>query len=125
MPVPLSMDLRKRIIEAKKRGDTEVKISIEKAVSQSVVTKLWSLYRTTGSYAPRPNPCGRKPALSPEQFEQVRETVCQQPDITLRELKDEFHLPVSISALSAMIRTKLGFRFKKKRFTPLSKNVRT
>ena len=40
MPWPLSLDLRKRIIEAKLRGDTEDKISAEKEVSKSTVTKL-------------------------------------------------------------------------------------
>ena len=45
MPAPLSNDLRKGIIEAKKRGETELTIAKEKDVSQSTVTKLWSLYR--------------------------------------------------------------------------------
>jgi transposase len=42
MPRPLSSDLRKRIIEAKQRGDTEDKIAAEKGVSKSTVTKLWA-----------------------------------------------------------------------------------
>ena len=50
MPLPLSNDLRKRIIESKLRGDTEEMIATEKDVHQSTVTKLWSLYRETGSY---------------------------------------------------------------------------
>jgi transposase len=113
MAVPLSNDLRKRIIEAKLSGDTEDKIASEKAVSKSTVTKLWSLYRSTGSYSPRPNPSGRKPALSQQQLEHISQTIHHQPDITLQELKDAYTLPVSISALSVTIRGKLGFRFKK------------
>jgi hypothetical protein len=46
----LSNDLRKRIIEAKPRSETESKIAAEKEESQSMVTKLWALYRETGSY---------------------------------------------------------------------------
>jgi transposase len=113
MPVPLSNDLRKCIIESKLNGDTEDKIAFEKSVSKSTVTKLWSLYRTTGSYSPRPNPSGRKPVLSQQQLEQISQTIHQQPDITLSELKDKYALAVSISALSVTIRSKLGFRFKK------------
>jgi len=113
MAVPLSNDLRKRIIEAKLNGDTEDKIASEKAVSKSTVTKLWSLYRATGSYSPRPNPSGRKPVLSQQQLQQISQTIDQRPDITLQELKDEYTLAVSISALSVTIRSKLGFRFKK------------
>jgi len=113
MPWPLSLDLRKRIIEAKLRGDTEDKISAEKEVSKSTVTKLWALYRETGSYEARPNPNGRKPALSPEQLEQITKQINEQPDITLQELIDEFNLPVCVSALCRTINSKLGFRFKK------------
>ena len=69
MPVPLSNDLRKRIIDARLRGDTEEKIASDKAVHKSTVTKLCSLYRTTGSYFPRPNPSGRRPMLSTLQLE--------------------------------------------------------
>jgi len=113
MPFPLSCDLRKRIIDAKLRGDTETKIPLDKAVSKSTVTKLWALYRETGSYSPRPNPCGRKPVLSLEQLEQIRQTIAERPDITLAELKEQLSLPVSIASLSESVRFKLGLRYKK------------
>jgi transposase len=113
MPAPLSTDLRKRIIDAKLRGDTESQIATEKAVSKSTVTKLWSLFRSTGSYLPRPNPNGRKSVLSQQQLEQVKSTIEKQSDITLQELVDKFSLSISLSALSRIIRFKLGFRYKK------------
>jgi putative transposase len=113
MPAPLSNDLRKRIIDAKLRGDTEEKIASEKSVNKSTVTKLWFLYRSTGSYVPRPNPRGRKPMLSPEQLEQIGQAIKEQPDITLQELIDNLCLPVCLSSLCITIRSKLGFRFKK------------
>jgi transposase len=113
MPRPLTSDLRRRIIEAKLRGETEVKIYAEKEVSQSTVTKLWALYRETGSYEPRPNPNGRKPALSAEQLEGIRRKIGEQPDITLRELIEEFRLPVSVPALCKTINRKLGLRRQK------------
>jgi len=113
MPKPLSNDLRKRIIEAKLRGDTEDKIAAEKEVSKSTITKLWSLYRETGSYEARPNPNGRKPALSTVQLEQITQKINNQPDVTLQELIDEFELPVCVSALCRTINGKLGLRFKK------------
>jgi transposase len=110
----LSNDLRKRIIEAKQRGDTEDKIAAEKEVNKSTVTKLWALYRKTGGYEARPHP-GRKPALSAGQLEQVARKIDGQPDITLRELIDELNLPVCVSALCRTVRGKLGYRFKKTR----------
>jgi len=113
MPSPLSNDLRKRIVSCKLRGETEAKIAAEKGVSQSTITKLWSLYRATGSYVPRPNPRGRKPMLSSEQLEQLREAILRQPDITLSELIEKLGLSLSVSALSRIVRFKLGFRYKK------------
>jgi transposase len=113
MPNPLSNDLRKRIIEAKLRGDTEDKIAAEKEVNKSTITKLWALYRETGSYEARPNPNGRKPALSAGQLEQITQKINQQPDITLQELIDLLKLPVCVSALCRTVNNKLGYRFKK------------
>ena len=113
MPPPLSNDLRKRIIESKLRGDTEDTIATEKEVSKSTVTKLWFLYRETGSYEPRPNPRGRKSALSIEELELVRASIVERPDITLAELINQFGFVLSISALSKIVRFKLGLRFKK------------
>ena len=113
MPRPLSKDLRKRIIDAKLRGDTEDKIAAEKEVNKSTVTKLWALYRETGSYEARPNPNGRKPALSPQQLEQIALSINLRPDITLQELIDELNLPVCVSALCRTVNNKLEFSFKK------------
>jgi transposase len=124
MPKPLSYDLRKRIIDSKKRGDTEDKIASEKEVSKSTVTKLWSLYQSTGSYAPRSAIRGRKPRLSENQLEQVRQAIVECPDITLQELIDKFSLPVCVSALCRTVRNKLGLRFKKKRYIPLNNSAK-
>jgi len=113
MPKPLSNDLRKRIIEAKLRGDTESTIAREKEVNKSTVTKLWALYRETGSYEARPNPNGRKPALSLQQLDQIKDKINHQPDITLQELIDELNLPVCVSALCRTVNNKLGLGYKK------------
>jgi transposase len=95
MPKPLSGDLRKRIIEAKLRGDTEDKIAAEKEVNKSTI------------------PNGRKPALSSEQLEQIAKTIDEQPDVTLRKLSERLCLSVCISALCRTVNNKLGYRFKK------------
>ena len=124
MPKPLSNDLRKRVIDSKLRGDTEDKIAFEKEVNKSTVTKLWSKYRSTGSYFPCSNRRGRKPMLSDYQLEQIRQKIIDHPDITLQELIDEFSLPVCVSALSRTVRFKLGFRFKKKRYIQLNNSVK-
>jgi transposase len=113
MPGPLSKDLRKRVIEAKLRCGTEDVIAREKEVSKSAVTKLLALYKETGSYVSRPNPNGRKPALSPRHLDMPANKIKEQPDIALQELIDEFNLPVCVSALCGTVNNKLGLRFKK------------
>jgi transposase len=125
MPKPLSNDLRKRVIDAKLRGDTEDKIAVDKEISKSTVTKLWALYRKTKSYFPRNNPHGRKPRLSSQQLDNISIAIKEQPDITLQELIDKFCLFISISALSKIIRFKLGFRYKKKRYSLVSNFAKT
>ena len=113
MPAPMSNDLRKRIIDAKARGETNKKIAQEKEVSESAVERLLALYRSTGSYEPRPHSRGRKPRLDAEQLETVRTRIEKQPDITLTELIEELELPVCESALCRTVNNKLGLRRKK------------
>lgn len=113
MPSPLSNDLRKRIIDARGRGDTIPKIAREKGVSESAIERLLALYRETGSYEPRPNGGGRKPRLTPEQLEQIRAKIEEQSDITLLEMIEALHLPLCESALCRIVNGKLGLRRKK------------
>jgi len=113
MPAPLSNDLRKRIIEAKERGDTVAKIAREKDVSESAVVRICRLYRDTGSYEPRPHSLGRKPRLTPEQLEAVKARILEQSDISLVELIEGLQLPLCESALCRIINNKLGLRRKK------------
>ena len=113
MPAPLSNDLRKRIIEAKERGETVRKIAREKEVCESAVVRICRLYRDTGSYEPRPHSLGRKPRLTPEQLEAVKERIEGQPDISLLELIEEMQLPLCESALCRIVNKKLGLRRKK------------
>lgn len=113
MPAPLSKDLRKRIIEARERGDTIARIVREKGVSESAVNKLCRQYRETGSYEPRPLNNGRKSKLTANQLQAVKERIEEQPDISLNELISEMGLPVCESGLCRIVNGKLGLRRKK------------
>ena len=113
MPAPLSMDLRKRIVEARKRGDTVTKIAKEKNVCTSTINKLLALYKKTGEYTPRPLNNGRKPRLTTEQLEAVKLRIIKQPDISLVELITQLQLPLCVSALCRIINDKLRLQRKK------------
>ncbi len=113
MPAPLSNDLRIRIIRARERGDTIERISQEKEVSISTIVRLLRQYRETGRYDARPLNNGRKPMLSPATLQLIRERIEQQHDVTLRELREDYSLPVSEAALCKTINNKLGLIRKK------------
>ena len=113
MPAPLSQDLRKRIVEARQKGETVEKIAKDKSVCESTINKLMALYRETGNYTPRPLNNGRKPKLTTEQLEAVRTRILEQPDVGLLELIDEMQLPLCESALCKIVNNKLELRRKK------------
>lgn len=113
MPAPLSNDLRKRILRAKERGDTIEQIAREKEVSVSAIVRLLRLHRETGNYEPRPLNNGRKPMLSQETLQMIKDRIEKQPDVTLKELREEYSLPVSEAALCKTINNKLGLVRKK------------
>jgi len=106
MPALFSNDLRKRIIDAKLKGIPEAQIAAAKDVHKSTVRNIWV---ETGSYEPRSNPNCRKPVLSAEQLENVKNIIIARPDITLFELIEEHSLPIGISGLCKIVK-KLGFR---------------
>ena len=113
MPAPLSKDLRKRIIEARERGETVIQIAKEKNVCVSTINKLMALYRATGSIEPRPLNSGRKPRLTPEQLNAVKNKILEQPNISLKGLIKELNLPLCESALCRIINNKLGMKHEK------------
>ena len=109
----MSNDIRKRVIEAREKGDSIQKIAREKGVGTNTIACLLRLYRETGSYEPRPLNNGRKPRLDSETLRRIEKRIEEQPDIALHELKEEFSLPVSVQALCKTINEKLGLRRKK------------
>ena len=56
-------------------------------VSLSFVVRLLQLHRRTGSLDPKPSAGGRPAALGPDDLERLKELVRQQPDATLKELR--------------------------------------
>jgi transposase len=99
MSAPLSKDLRKRILAAKEEGSSHAKIAREMRVSVSAITQLLALYRETGKLDARSRNAGRKPRLDEETLQKTRERIKAQPDVSLRELIEEYSLPVSAPAL--------------------------
>ena len=121
MPNPFSNDLRERIINSFKK-DVSIKEIVETFdIKKSTVYQWIKRYKSTGDFKSYPQNGGRRSSLSSEQFEQINEQILLQPDITLLELKEKLDLAVCISALCRIIKNKLKFNLKKKRYTPANK----
>lgn len=117
----MGQEVRERIIEARKRGITVSELSKSYGVSGRSIFKLQALYRATGSIAPRTHTRGRKSTIDTEMLKQIDQTIQKTPDITLEELREKLRLPIQVSRLSQIVREKLGYTYKKRWFTPVSK----
>lgn len=118
----IHMEVRKKIVAARKNGLKISEISRAYNVSETAVLRLLKRERETGDIKPRTHLRGRKPTLDKAGKEEMRALILNRPDITLEEIKDEMHLELGITAISAIVRNKLGFRFKKRRYTHQSES---
>jgi len=116
MGKPYSIDLRNRVIQKRNEGKSVPEIEKELNVRTTFVYDIMRLYKTTGSVEPKPPTGGRKPRLTDGILAQIEALVIQTPDITLREIKDELNLTVSLSVICDAINKKLKLRYKKNSF---------
>jgi len=124
MGIPLSMDLRKRIIEYYEE-EKEVKIIVQNLrVGKSAVYNLINLYKETGQYAPRDRNPGRKPTLTEKDYENIRNKIKEEPDVELAVIKAELNLPISVPWLCNIINYKLNLPRKKKHYSTANNIVR-
>jgi len=119
---------RRKIISLYQAGwDTE-DIAPHFDASESGVRRVWQQFREEDRDAPAFDRCGRKPTLTEEQKEQLRQIVLERPDLFMRELADEVEKHLGITACRQTIGRwvrDLGFTRKKSRCTPRSSSVRT
>lgn len=109
----LHNEARKLLLNAWEKTHNAKEIAECFSVNRSTVYRLVRQEKTTGDYQTQTSRRGRKPILSPEQKQQIVELVNQQPDITLSEIIEELHLPVSKETVRRVL-CKMGYTFKKK-----------
>lgn len=119
---------RRRIISLYQSGlDTE-DIARQFAASESGVRRVWQQYREQGRDEPAFANCGRKPTLTAEQMQQVREIVQEKPDRFVREVAEEVEKRLGVAACRQTVgrwMRQLGLTRKKSRFMPQSSSGRT
>ena len=110
----LPMALRERIFEAVATADTSAaQVAGRFRVAVNTVYNLLRLREETGALRPRPNPGGHKPAIGPERYDEIRQLLAAQPDLTLEQLRDRLDVDCSLAAVCRTLK-KLGLTRKKK-----------
>lgn len=109
----MGKEVREQIISARKRGISVSELSRIYGVSRRSIYKLQELYRRTGDVTPQTHTRGSKSKIDEQTLEQINQVLQQQPDITLKELREMLDLPITTSQLSNILRKKLGYPAKK------------
>ena len=94
----LSIDLRKRIVEAYKAGQVSYKAVAERyGVSAGTVRNLVKLKQSTGSLSPRYDQVpGPPPKITKEKQSEMVKLISNKPDLTLEQIRNELKLNCTV-----------------------------
>ena len=109
----LHNEARKLLIQALERSHNVREVARNYCVNRSTVYRLKKRLDETASIETRTYLRGRKPALTPEEVENINQLVKNRPDITMQEIIETLHLTVSNETVRKAVR-QLGYRRKKK-----------
>jgi transposase len=114
----LGNELRQSIVQAvETQAVSQVRLAQMLGVSVSSVKRIWQRWRQTGSSQARPRAGGKRPKLTEQQNEQVRQYVLADTDTTLREVQRWLAVTctirLSLPSLSRLL-TKLDLPRKKR-----------
>lgn len=82
-------------------------------VDRSTVNRLIRQMKETGSIEPKTYLRGRKPSLTEEDLQNIDNLLKEQPDLTIREIKETLDLPACEETVRKAV-LKLGYVYKKK-----------
>src|SRR3954447_23565037 len=116
------VELRSRIVAAVDGGVGSLPtVAALFNVSINCVANYLHLREETGSLDPRPNNGGHAPAIPEHRYDELRQLLADQPDLTLEQIRDRMHVACSLAAVCRTLK-KLGLTRKKKRCTRPSSN---
>lgn len=124
---PISLDLRKRVMDALQTEPSSLIVARRFKVSSSFVRKLRIKVRQTGSMKPRSKP-GKERLVKGEDEQLLRRLVARYPDATLNVLRemleDEGGVVVSETTMWRQL-LRMGITLKKRSYMPQSATDRT
>lgn len=87
MPATIPLSVRRKAVAAYERGDGNYQeIAEQFGVSATSLKRWYARWKQTGDISPRPRP-GRRPMLSDDDRELIRDLIQQQPHITKPQLQ--------------------------------------
>ena len=110
MPEPLSLDLRKRIVAAYKRGGfSYLQVAELFDVGEASVSRLLARDRDNGGdLTPDPHGGGNPPRIPAEQFGKLRAVIREHPDATRDDLcriwKKRYNVVLSVASMGRTLR---------------------
>ena len=112
-----SIDVRQRIVAAVEAGEHTLGALAELfSVHLSTIVRLLQRFRTTGSVQPKPHAGGPRPKLDAPATARLLESVRQEPDATLAELRDQLGVDCSSVTIFRTLKRNGITRKKKTRF---------
>lgn len=115
-----SNKVRVKIVNEYISGKSASSICQKYGISRKTVYNLVKLQQSSGTLDAKMQNVGRKPALNEVALEQLKKLILSRPDITLEEIKEEMGLNICLSAIHRIIKGKLGFTYKKRRYMPVN-----
>ncbi len=109
----LSTEIRELMVKAYEKSHDAKEVARNFSVDKSTVYKYVRKMRKTGTVAVQTSKRGRKSILSREQLDEIAETIINQPDISISEIKEKLNLPVSEENIREKV-VQMGFVYKKK-----------
>ena len=122
---PLSLDFRERIVAAYEANEgTHEQIGRRFSVCGRVVGKLVQQKKTLGTLEPQTHRRGRKPAISGETLEALKQHIIDYPDATAQERLDALALQCTLKTVYETLH-RIGYSFKKSRRVRPNKSAPT
>lgn len=109
----LSTEVRELMVKAYEKSHNATEVARNFSVSRTRVYDYVKRMRETGTVAVQTDKRGRKPILNQQQLNEIADTIINQPDITIREIKEKLDLPVSEENIREKV-IQMGFVYKKK-----------
>ena len=109
----LHNEARELLVKGYEKSKDAIAIAQAYSVSERTVYRLAQQKREIGNVALRTSQRGRKPTLTEEEKENIRQCMEKKPDITVNEIRETLHLRASYSTVERAVQA-MGYTLKKK-----------